>query len=451
LISFLRRTGAPRIDIPPEIFADRVALRFGRMTSEARQAELELELEVGAIAGSGGCVARAPDGKVVFVRHSLPGERVRARVTAETSSYLRADAVEVMRASPDRVAPRCLHAGPGRCGGCDFQHVELGAQRRLKEARIGELLGQLARVERRVEVEPVAGDAAGLGWRTRLRLAVDRNGVVGFHRHRSRLLEHLDCCPVAHPSVAETGALRTRWPGASELEVVAGTAPGDALIALTQRGPDAPQLPEVDAGLVVRGKVRRAPGAVHATVRGRTYRISAGVFWQAHVGAADALLGAVLAAAGDCIGAGSAAVDLYAGAGLFSVPLAAAVGPSGSVLAIERDPRACADTRHNAAGLPSLRVEQAQVTPELAATGIGRPAVVVLDPAREGAGVGVMRTLSGHGPTLRRIVYVSCDPASFSRDIRALLDEGWSIRSLRAFDIFPMTEHVELVGALDPP
>ena len=425
------------------------------MAKEAREAQLErgleLELEVGAIAGGGGCVARAPDGKVVFVRHSLPGERVRARVTAETSSYLRADAVEVVRASPDRVAPPCPHAGPGRCGGCDFQHVELGAQRRLKEARITELLGQLARIERRVEVEPVPGDAEGLGWRTRLRLAVDRNGVVGFHRHRSRLLEHLDDCLVAHPAVADTGALRTRWPGASGLEVVAGTAPGDALVAVTPRGRGTPHLPEVDAGLVVRAKVRREPGAVHATVRDRTYRISAGVFWQAHVGAAEALLGAVLAAAGNGIGTGSAAVDLYAGAGLFSVPLAAAVGPSGSVLAIERDPRACADARHNAVGLLNLRVEQAEVTPELVASGIGRPAVVLLDPARAGAGLGVMRALAAHGPTLRRIVYVSCDAASFSRDIRALMDEGWNIASLRAFDIFPMTEHVELVGALDPP
>jgi tRNA/tmRNA/rRNA uracil-C5-methylase (TrmA/RlmC/RlmD family) len=395
-------------------------------------------------------VARAPDGKVVFVRHSLPGERVRARVTAETSSYLRADAIEVVRASPDRVAPPCPHAGPGRCGGCDFQHVELGAQRRLKSARITELLGQLAGVERTVEVEPVTGGTDGLGWRTRLRLAVDRNGVVGFHRHRSRLLEHLDSCLVAHPTVAATGALRTRWPGASELEVVAGTAPGDALVAVTPRGRGAPHLPRVDAGVVVRGKVRRAPGAVRVTVRGRTYRVSAGVFWQAHLGAAEALLDAVLAAAGDCVGTGSAAVDLYAGAGLFSVPLAAGVGPSGSVLAIERDRRACADARHNAKGLPALRVEQAEVTPELVASGIGRPAVVLLDPAREGAGVEVMRALAGHGPTLRRIIYVSCDPASFSRDIRALLDEGWSLGSLRAFDIFPMTEHVELVGALDP-
>jgi tRNA/tmRNA/rRNA uracil-C5-methylase (TrmA/RlmC/RlmD family) len=313
-----------------------------------------------------------------------------------------------------------------------------------------ELLGQLAGVEQPVEVEAVTGDVDGLGWRTRLRVAVDRNGAVGFRRHRSHLLEHLDSCLVAHPTVADTGVLRSRWPGAAELEVVAGTTPGDALVAVTPRGRGTPHLPEIDAGLVAGGKVRRAPGAIHVTVRGRTYRVTAGVFWQAHIGAAEALLTAVLAAAGR-IGPGSAAVDLYAGAGLFSVPLAAEVGRAGSVLAVERDPRACADARHNAAGLPNLRVERAEVTPELVASGIGRPVLVVLDPAREGAGVEVMRALAGHGPTLRRVVYVSCDPASFSRDIRALLDEGWRLGSLRAFDIFPMTEHVELVGALDPP
>ncbi|HEX3333354.1 MAG TPA: hypothetical protein VHS57_03385, partial [Acidimicrobiales bacterium] len=237
--------------------------------------------------------------------------------------------------------------------------------------------------------------------------------------------------------------------------------PGEALVAVTPRpqsrgrgrgrGQATLDLPHLDAGVVVRGRVRREPGAVHATVRGRAYRISAGVFWQAHVGAAEALLGAVLDAAGDHAGPGQGVVDLYAGAGLFSVPLAAAVGSSGSVLAVERDARACADARHNAAGLDNLHVEQTEVTPELVASGLGRPALVVLDPSREGAGTGVMQALAAHGATLQRIVYVSCDPASFARDLRALLDLGWQLESLRAFDIFPMTEHVELVAAIDPP
>jgi tRNA/tmRNA/rRNA uracil-C5-methylase (TrmA/RlmC/RlmD family) len=408
-----------------------------------------LELQVGAIAGGGGCVGRAPDGKVVFVRHSLPGERVRARITAATSSYLRADAVEILSASPDRVEPPCPHAGPGRCGGCDFQHVELGAQRTLKAARIAELLGQIAGIEREVVVEAVEGDENGLAWRTRVRLAVDRNGQTGFRRHRSHRLERVEVCPIATPEIGATGALRARWPGVAELEVVTGTGPEDAVVSVTPRGHGQPNLPSVDAGLVVKHKVRRDPGAVHMEAGGRTYRVSAGVFWQAHRGAADMLLTAVVEAIGDCEGATLA--DLYAGAGLFAVELAHKVGPRGTVLAVERDRRACADARHNGAGLPQLVIDEAEVTPELVATGMGRPSVVVLDPAREGAGIPVMRALAALAPSLRRVVYVSCDAASFSRDVRVLLDAGWIVTSLQAFDLFPMTEHVELVGCLEPP
>ena len=408
-----------------------------------------LELDVGAIAAGGGCVGRAPDGRVVFVRHALPEERVVARVTATTAKYLRADAVEILTPSPDRVPPPCPHAGPGRCGGCDFQHVELGAQRRLKAFRVAEQLARVAGIEREVEVEPVGGDVGGLHWRSRVRVAVDGNGAVGFRKHRSHELELVDDCPIAAPAVAATGALATRWPGTAELEVVTGGTPGEAFVSLTPRGRGTPRLPEVGStGLVVRRKVVRPPGAVHADVRGRTYRISAGVFWQVHTGAAAALLDAVLAMIGDCRGAWI--VDLYAGAGLFSVGLAEAAGPRGSVLAVERDARACADAQHNAAGLANLEVTRAEVTPRLVATGLGDPDLVVLDPAREGAGKDVTRALAAHRGTLRRIVYVACDPASFARDLRVLLDEGWRLVELRAFDIFPMTEHVELVAAVEP-
>jgi tRNA/tmRNA/rRNA uracil-C5-methylase (TrmA/RlmC/RlmD family) len=408
-----------------------------------------LELEVGALAGGGGCVARAPDGKVVFVRHSLPGERVRARITASTSSYLRADAVEILVPSPDRVEPACPHAGPGRCGGCDFQHVAMAAQRRLKGARVAELLHQIARVERDVDVEAVKGGRDGLGWRTRVRLAVDRAGQVGFRRHRSHRVEGVDECPVATPEVMATGALGARWPGMKEVEIVTGTTSGEAVVSALPNGRATPPLPSVDAGVVVRGKVRRDPGAVRMHVRGQTYRVSAGVFWQAHCGAAEALLAAVLDAVGLCDG--ESVVDLYSGAGLFAVALAHAVGPTGSVLAVERDRRACADARHNGAGHPHLSVDETAVTPELVASGIGRPSLVVLEPAREGAGTAVMHALAHLAPALRGVVYVSCDAASFARDLRVLLDEGWALTSLRAFDIFPMTEHVELVARIEAP
>jgi tRNA/tmRNA/rRNA uracil-C5-methylase (TrmA/RlmC/RlmD family) len=430
-----------------EILAKFSALRSPSMTTPGDTGLLELE--VGAIAAGGGCVGRAPDGRVVFVRHSLPGERVRARVTARTTSYLRADAVEILQSSPDRVAPPCPHAGPGHCGGCDFQHVELAAQRRLKGFLIAEQLARLAGIRRTVEVEPVDGDADGLRWRNRVRVAVDERGALGFRRHRSHQLEYVDDCPVASSAVSDTGALAARWPGAVELEVVTGSAPGDALVSVTPRSKATPRLPDVGTGVVLRGRVLRRPGAVHATVGGRRYRISSGVFWQVHTGAAAALLPAVRSCAGDCRAA--SVVDLYAGAGLFSVPLAEAVGPAGSVLAIERDARACADARHNGKDLPNLRISQAAVTPELVLSAVGRPDIVVLDPARQGAGTDVMGALDAHAPTLRRLIYVSCDPASFGRDVRILLDRGWGLAVLRAFDIFPMTEHVELVAALEPP
>src|ERR1700722_222771 len=179
-----------------------------------------LELEVGNIAGGGGCVAHAPDGRVVFVRHSLPGELVVATVTSTTSSFIRADATDVLRPSPDRVTPPCPYAGPGRCGGCDFQHIEPAAQRRLKAARVAEQLQRVAGGTRAVRVDAVRGDENGLGWRTRVRLAVDQPGRLGFRQHRSHALELVDHCPIACGPVVETGTFAANWSGVDELEVI---------------------------------------------------------------------------------------------------------------------------------------------------------------------------------------------------------------------------------------
>jgi tRNA/tmRNA/rRNA uracil-C5-methylase (TrmA/RlmC/RlmD family) len=414
----------------------------------ADEAEL-LELEIGNVASGGGCVARAPDGRVVFVRHCLPGERVMARVTATTTSFLRADAVEILSPSADRVLPPCPSAGPGRCGGCDYQHVSLAGQRRLKALRVAEQLAHFTGTEHAVAVEAVAGDTDGLGWRTRVRLGVDPGGHVGFHRHRSHELERVDECPIACPEAMETGAFAAAWPGVEELQIAVAPDRGQAVVAVVTARGAKPELPPLRTGLVVNGRVRRQPGDVHTRVANHTFRVSAGVFWQVHLGAAAALAAAVQEELG--ARAGDHVVDLYAGAGLFSVVLAHEVGPDGSVLAVERDRRACADAEHNGQDFPQLTVKKASVTPKLIENGIGRPDLLVLDPAREGAGQAVMAALAAHPGPLRRVVYVSCDPTSFGRDARVLLHAGWTLTSLRALDIFPMTEHVELVATFDRP
>jgi tRNA/tmRNA/rRNA uracil-C5-methylase (TrmA/RlmC/RlmD family) len=408
-----------------------------------------LELDIGNVAGGGGCVARDSDGRVVFVRHTLPGERVKAVVTARTSSFLRADAVEILRPSSDRVAPPCPYAGPGRCGGCDYQHVSLEGQRQLKAFRVAEQLRHFTGLDRAIDVQPVTGDTDGLGWRTRIRLGVDADGHVGFHRHRSHDLELVPACPIACPEAMETGAFAASWPGVEELEIAVAPDRGQAVVSAVTARKVKPELPELPNGLVVNGRVRRQPGDVHTHVANHTFRVSAGVFWQVHVGAAEALARAVRSELG--AGAGDHVVDLYAGAGLFSVVLAQEVGPEGAVLAVERDRRACADAQHNGRDYPQMAVTKASITPRFIETGLGRPDLLVLDPAREGAGQAVMAAVSTHADTLRRLVYVSCDPTSFGRDARVLLDAGWALSSLRALDIFPMTEHVELVARFDPP
>jgi tRNA/tmRNA/rRNA uracil-C5-methylase (TrmA/RlmC/RlmD family) len=401
-----------------------------------------LVLDVGAVAAGGSCVAHADDGRVVFVRHTLPGERVRAVVTSATTSFLRADAVEVLSSSPDRVERPCPYAGPGRCGGCDWQHVAVPAQRRLKEALVAEQLQRLARLDLAVEVEEVPGAEDGLGWRTRVQFAVAPSGRAGLRKHRSHEIEPVDACLIASPDVEAVGAEALRWPGASAVEVAAEGE--QRVVSVTSRG--RPTLPDVAAGVVVDGRARRLPHGLRHTVLDRSYEVAAGGFWQVHPGAAQVLASAVLD--GLDPQPGESALDLYAGVGLFAALLGERVGSQGSVQAVESDPRACADAARNTADLPHVRIRTAAVDVPLLSR-VGSPDLVVLDPPRAGAGLAVTRALAALRP--RRLAYVACDPASFARDLRVLLDAGWELGSLRGFDLFPMTEHVELVAVLAPP
>jgi tRNA/tmRNA/rRNA uracil-C5-methylase (TrmA/RlmC/RlmD family) len=428
------------------------------------------ELLVGQVAAGGGCAARLPDGRVAFVRHTLPGERVVARVTKESSRYVLADAVEVVESAPGRVSPPCRHAGAGRCGGCDWQHVSLEVQRGWKSFLVGEQLRRIAGIDLPLEVEALPGDARGLGWRTRVRYSVSADGTLGLRRHRSHEIERIDRCLIAAPGVEAARVEELTWPGAAEVEVFAPGPDGECVISAVSLGAaeagrggrhrprvaggaGAPRrrlggmsAPPGSGGLVLDGHVVREPGRIVVTVLGH---VSWGSFWQVHRGAAEALGRAVIemGAASE----GERVADLYAGVGLFSILLARAVGSDGSVLAVESDAGACADAEHNLAGAANIAVLHARVTPDLVAHGLGNPDIVVLDPPRRGAGVDTMASLAGLSPRLRRVVYVACDPASFARDLRVLLDAGWSLASLRALDLFPMTEHVELVAAIDAP
>ena len=201
------------------------------MTTEAASAPKAgdvLELTAGEVVHGGWCVSRQDDtGWVVFVRHALPGERVRAEVTQATARFARADAVEILRPSADRVPAPCRYARPGGCGGCDWQHASLTAQREFKAAVIRQQLSRIGGLDREVEVQAIDGDDGGLGWRTVVTFATDGNGRAGLHRHRSHEVVDIDRCLIAHPLVTAAGVTGMRWPRAKSVEVAAVPATGE--------------------------------------------------------------------------------------------------------------------------------------------------------------------------------------------------------------------------------
>jgi len=374
-------------------------------------------VDIASVAHGGHCVARA-DGQVVFVRHTLPGERVVAQVTevGPGNRFLRADAVEVLRASMDRVDPPCTYAGD--CGGCDWQHVALPAQRTVKAGILREVLGRAvpAGLLDALRVEPVPGDRDGLRWRTRMRFHVDPSGRPGLLRHRSHDVVPVTDCLIG----ADFSDVLARTWAAAEILCVRS----DPAVVLPDPGP---------------GRAR-----VFESAAGRMWRVDAAGFWQVHPGAADALVECVRAFA--AVRPGETCLDLYAGVGLFAGALAADVTGAGVVIAVESDEQACRNARRNLHDLPWVQIVHADVGRWL--RGVGRAITrsadaAVLDPPRSGAGHATVRELAASG--VGRIVYVSCEPTTLARDLEHLAEAGFTVRAIRAFDCFPMTHHVETV------
>jgi tRNA/tmRNA/rRNA uracil-C5-methylase (TrmA/RlmC/RlmD family) len=404
----------------------------------------EFEVTVGPVAHGGHCVARH-EGRVVFVRHSLPGERVVVRVTEDRHpGFCRADAVEILEASPDRVERPCPYSGPGLCGGCDWQHVAPDAQRQLKADVVREQLARLAGLD---DVDLTVEELPGgpVRWRSRARFAVDRSGAAGLRRHRSHDVVVLDDCPITVEPAAHA-VLHQRWPGAGAVDVSVDSTGAVTTTRLDRRG-------HPTSSRVVRpgGDLPEEPSArAERHAGGRDWEVEGTGFWQVHPAAADALVAAVTGFAD--VRAGETVLDLYAGAGLFGGALAPAAGPGGRVVCVESDEAACAAADANLAGLPQAEVWQGDVDAEglgelLAELGTA-PDVVVLDPPRAGAGPAVSRLLAGTGA--RAVVYVACDPAALARDVAAFAEGGYRLAAVRGFDAFPMTGHVECVALLVP-
>jgi tRNA/tmRNA/rRNA uracil-C5-methylase (TrmA/RlmC/RlmD family) len=444
----------------------------------------DVEVTIEDVAQGGWCIARPEGLPVMFVRHALPGERVIARVTEVTSKFVRADAVNVLLSSPDRVDAPCPHARPGGCGGCDWQHASLRAQRALKATVIRQQLKRLAGIDCEVTVEPLPGDeqasgtsapgtsatggVPGLGWRTRVQFAVDRDGVAGLRGHRSHRVIDIGDCLIAHPAVRDLDIPGDDWSGATMVEVAVGGAESGENFAVTvieAGGQSRRQQARGERSGNRRNKSGRPVRVRRTVVEGRPYlaeraagrlwQVSADGFWQVHPAAAGTLGEAVAAALKP--GPGDTVLDLYCGAGLFAGIVAPLVGPGGAVTGIESDPAAVRNARQNLSDYPWASVQKADVAQAAGGEGLPPARLVIADPPRAGLAREVVDYLvgaraAGSGATAsgpaERFAYVSCDPATLARDLALLTAGGWHLEDLRAFDAFPMTHHVECIATL---
>lgn len=417
--------------------------RRPRRTAAHRSEQVELTL--GNPASGGTCVAHADAGQdraTYFVQGGLPGERVLVRTTGSTrgGKVRFATVLEVLTASPDRVQPPCPVAD--RCGGCDFQHVTLPAQRHWKSAVLREQLSRLGGIETvddspldaavQVEAVSLGSSATGdgeesiwRGWRTRMAVDADEHGNLGFHAHRSSQVVSVDACPVVSPQLQPIFASHGQ-PG-QRLHACAADVP--------TMWPDGPASADVPTGWRERAWVTRE-------AIGRTWRVATDGFWQAHVSAPVLLAAEVQRAAG--LQSGERALDLYSGVGLFAAALATSTTPAAEVVAVEGDTQALRWARRNLHDLPSIRVVASDVRNYPFDSHVD---VTVLDPPRSGAGAEVIDAVAS--VSARAIVHVGCDGANTARDLGRLVAAGWRLQSLRALDLFPMTHHLETVALLE--
>ncbi|MBC7464138.1 MAG: class I SAM-dependent RNA methyltransferase [Actinobacteria bacterium] len=380
-----------------------------------------LTVDIEKVAHGGHFIARA-GGRVFFVRHGLPGEKVEIEITSVGSSFLRADVVSVLSASPDRIVSPCPFAGPGRCGGCDFQHISPTRQRELKGDVIKEQFLRIAKIDVDVKVEEVA---APTHWRTRISGATNAQGAIGFYAFRSHRVIAVDDCLIAAEGISFSDLAKRKWPVNSRVEISAGSD-GARTVAI---------------GPAVRGskvRITQGPKILREQIGDNVLEVSQESFWQSHALAPAVLIGAIR----PFVREGDQVLDLYGGVGLFSAGIRDLVGGSGSITLIESSPSAVRDAKRNFTSSPNIYVHKGDVGSEIRV--VTEADLVILDPPREGAGKEVLSSITALHP--RSIIYVACDPAALARDCAYLAQLGYSLASLRAFDLFPMTHHIECVA-----
>ena len=377
---------------------------------------MSIELRIEKIAHGGVFVAR-PEGKVVLVSGAIDGELVRAEVTEEEKSFLRAEVVEVLEPSPHRQEHIWPAASRG-AGGAEFGHIALEHQRELKSQVLAEALARMAGLDLTPSVQPA--DDTGLAYRTRIQLHANRHGRLGVKRQRSDEVIPIGKHPLAVAEINDSGIFNRRFSDGNRVEV------------------------SVDSIGEVSESVNGKSGGKQLSFKAleRRFSLSSGTFWQAHFNAPDILAGEVIRQL-ENLGGAAEVLDLYSGAGLFAANVADHF--SAAVTAVESSASAVSDGKRSAKDLARLSFIKADVLTYLRQQR-DVPPTVLLDPPRSGAATKVTNQVIRLRP--QNIVYVACDAVALARDLKLFGAAGYEVLEISAFDIFPQTHHFETVVSL---
>ncbi|MBI5666806.1 MAG: class I SAM-dependent RNA methyltransferase [Chloroflexi bacterium] len=385
------------------------------------------ELKLTGMAHGGSALGRHDD-RAIFVPYAIPGERVRARITQGKKRFAYAEAVELLEASPHRVQPRCPHFGPGLCGGCHWQHIAYEAQLAYKQQIVAD---QMRRIGGFVEADVLPTIASPDPWyyRSHVTFHVSPAGRLGYVSTDGRTVLPITECHIIRPALLDEFHQRGgRAPkGAARLRVQVGTAEHDRLAATT--APDERSFQPVTDNTIV-----------HYTIPPHTFQVTAGSFFQVNLPQAETLVRLVLDRL--ALTGTERVLDLYSGVGLFTAFLAE---HAAQVTAVESFPLAVQDALANLAAFPNVMLMEGTVEAALKQVK-GYFDAVVLDPPRAGVDARALAALVERAP--RKIVYVSCDPATLARDARVLAENGYRLLNVQPVDMFPQTFHVESVAAL---
>jgi 23S rRNA (uracil1939-C5)-methyltransferase len=391
---------------------------------------MQLTVRTDRLVAGGDAMARADDGRVVFVSGALPGELVDVEITETKKDFARASVSLVLEPSEDRLVPVCAHRRAG-CGGCGWMHFDPAAQLAAKADIVRESLRRVGRLDP-LDVDRIViiGSAVDpFGYRTTIRVVGAPDGGLGFREQRSDRVVAVTSCPIADSTLSRLLAQIEVDPGA-ELTLRTSVATG-AVTAIWPREHHR--------------SIRGLPPTVHIGERawlteriaGHDIRVSAASFFQSGAQAAELLVAAVSRAAPELESADHA-VDAYGGVGLFAVTSMAGVG---HVTVVESSKSACFDATQNLAARAATvtRSDVAKWKPPTGTT----VDVVVADPARPGLGKPGVSALTACAPEV--LVLVSCDPVSLARDVTLLAGSGYGVESVQVLDLFPNTPHVETV------